>query len=642
MTNTSAARRDFARPIRTYRPISLLGIVLVPLIVAGVLAWAVWDPQERLAGTTAAIVNNDQPVQVDGETVPLGRQMTAELVSDLPNESADETYTWVVTDKDDAAEGLASGRYTAVVTIPENFSTAATSVGGDPSMADAARIDVATSGRSKLVDDAISNAIASFAAAALGRTLTTGYLDNIYLGFNTLSHQIGEAAAGAVELSDGGRQLTNGAQQLADGSAALSSGASQLAAGTLKLSTGTGRLSEGLNALNVAATGDPTSPGLAAGATAIADGASGVAGGIRQTQTVVTAQGTELLALSAECDPVTSGTEFCSRIAVAANTVAGIGAGMGQLSVGAGQLSFGAQQYSIGITQFTGGLSQLAAGAVNVDAGVSTLSGGANDLAAGAADLAAGTAKAATGAADLSGGITSLSEGLTTAADQLPSYSADDRQILSSVVSDPVRATSSPTFSASGSAPFYLVLALWLGAMAIFLVFRAVPAGAFGSTGSSLRLALRSYLPAGAVGAVQGILAVALLAPILQLEVGRWMEFAGIGLLAGAAFAAVTQALSAAFGGVARFIGLIVAIVGIATAVTSSTPGVLAQLQTFSPLQPALGGLQSVLLSQTGTAAAVTGLLVWLLASLAFTTAAIARKRTISAKDIAKLGVRVA
>src|SRR5690349_15599036 len=97
---------------------TLVGLILVPLVVAGGFLWAGWNSSDRLGRVQAAIVNNDDPVTIDKQTVPLGRQLAGGLVSadDDPN------FSWLITDDEDAAAGLASGAYAAVVTIPESFS----------------------------------------------------------------------------------------------------------------------------------------------------------------------------------------------------------------------------------------------------------------------------------------------------------------------------------------------------------------------------------------------------------------------------------------------------------------------------------------------------------------------------------------
>ena len=53
-------------------------VALLPLMILGLLISALWNPQERLDTVKAAIVNLDEPVEVDGQTVPLGRQLRAD------------------------------------------------------------------------------------------------------------------------------------------------------------------------------------------------------------------------------------------------------------------------------------------------------------------------------------------------------------------------------------------------------------------------------------------------------------------------------------------------------------------------------------------------------------------------------------
>lgn len=113
---------------RSRRPVTwltLIGVLLLPVLIGGILVAALYNPAERLDNMNAAIVNQDEPVTIDDQLVPLGRQLTAGLV-----EGSDEiasNLNWTLSNPDDAAAGLADGTYQAVVTIPENFSAAATS-----------------------------------------------------------------------------------------------------------------------------------------------------------------------------------------------------------------------------------------------------------------------------------------------------------------------------------------------------------------------------------------------------------------------------------------------------------------------------------------------------------------------------------
>src|SRR5690349_11715094 len=230
---------------RTRRPITwltLIGVLLLPVLIGGILVAALYNPAERLDNMSAAIVNEDEPVTIDDQLVPLGRQLTAGLV-----EGSDEIASnldWTISNAQDAAEGLADGTYQAVVTIPENFSAAATSTapGGVPEQA---TFEVSTPPDSQVVDDAITAQVTSAAASILGTQLSEVFLENVFLGFTTLGDQLGEAAGGARQLADGAAQAADGAAQLPGGIAQLGDGASQLASGAGQLGSGLDTIASG-------------------------------------------------------------------------------------------------------------------------------------------------------------------------------------------------------------------------------------------------------------------------------------------------------------------------------------------------------------------------------------------------------------
>src|SRR5699024_9331869 len=117
----AVARRQPAYSKRPETWISPIGLVLI--IVAAGFILATWKSGDRLETIEAAIVNNDAGAEVDGETVPIGRQLTSGLVGEDEN-----NIHWVITDEDDAEAGLSDGTYAAKLTIPEGFSRAVTSV----------------------------------------------------------------------------------------------------------------------------------------------------------------------------------------------------------------------------------------------------------------------------------------------------------------------------------------------------------------------------------------------------------------------------------------------------------------------------------------------------------------------------------
>ena len=467
-------------PLRGRKPVhwtTLLGLVLVPLTVAAVLLWGLWNPTERLETVTAAVVNQDQPVEVDGQTVPLGRVLAGELIgsasgSDSGSGSGSDAertnFTWVLTDEDDARQGLDEGRYATVVTIPENFSAAATSLSDGPDGAQQAHIDITESDRGRLVDTALSGIVTQTATSVLNQQLGSQFVGSVFVGMSELHGGLSDAADGATQLADGGAQLAEGAGSLATGTSQLADGTQQLAGGAGELANGAGELASGVG-------------GLAGGVSAYVRGAqtlsdsyaplgSGATAAVNQLKTMITALGqlaadsaapqeqlaggmgsagaavarfmaestpenpNTLPALVDEC--LTSGAtpEFCARMGeqvggFAQNVGAGLAqAGEGAAGLQAAQATFQAtiagpnapadsnpiaqlDELIAGFGAFGAGLGEYAAQGVALSGGASQLSAGASGLASGASQLATGTSELAAGTPALAEGASQLASG---------------------------------------------------------------------------------------------------------------------------------------------------------------------------------------------------------------------------------------
>ncbi|WP_418275192.1 YhgE/Pip family protein [Isoptericola jiangsuensis] len=335
-------------------PWAIAAVVLLPVLVLGILLAALWNPVDRLDTVQAAIVNNDEPVEVDGQTAPLGRQLAAGLVGG--SEDSDVNYDWTLTDAEHAADGLADGTFAAVVTIPEDFSAAATSFGSeDAGDARQATIDISTPPGGRVVDDALARIVGTTATSVMGSTLTETYVDNVLIGFGDLAEGIGEAADGAHQLADGAGEAADGADDLADGAGQLADGADEYADGVGQAADGADQLADGVNqyAAGVGAAAD--------GGVDLADGANQFAAGVGAA-----ADGT---------GPLVDGA------AQVAGGVAGI-------AEGAGPLADGTQQVADRVTAISGGIRESADGADDLADGGYDLADGADEVAAGVRGLA--------------------------------------------------------------------------------------------------------------------------------------------------------------------------------------------------------------------------------------------------------------
>ena len=320
-----------------------------------------------------------------------------------------------------------------------------------------------------------------------------------------------------------------------------------------------------------------------------------------------------------------------------------------QLEDGANQLADGTAQLAAGLPLLTSGISQLANGSsamvtgtkqlsAGLDAvagqmpalvtGIRSAANGASALASGADALVTGFGPAVEGGQELVTGSRQLADGLTAGLNQLPQYSDTERQTLAQVVASPIAATTAGgTWFGPGWAALILLLALWLGAFATYLVVRPVRDRQLGSSASTFALAAQSLAP-GLVVMLQAVLMAGIALAVLQLPMGRSLAVAGLALLAGAAFVVVNYALVAWLKGAGQLVAVVFAVLALVSGLTAATPGVFTVARAVSPLTPALDAVHAVIAGGTGVAASTLVLVGWLLLGLAATGLAALRSRT--------------
>jgi putative membrane protein len=657
MTNRLSALIERARSHKPITALTLIGVLLLPAILGGVLVAALQDPTQRLDSMTAAIVNDDEPVTVNGQLAPLGRQLSAGLVKGTGKK--DENLTWVVSNEKDAAAGLKDGTYQAVVRIPKGFSAAAVSGGSavqDPSKpAEKATISVTTAPQARAADGLIANQIADTAAATMGTEISKSTMQNVLVGFSTLGDKIGEAADGADKLANGATSAATGAAALPDGATKLADGAGQLADGASQLSDGLGTIANGITSAQTGA--NRIGAGLAQGADALqaqglvpaelsgaANGAAQATAGVKQAMDQLEPG---LATASGMCDPAKQ-PELCTLLTQlsagateakpaadgAAAAAAGTSAGLSRLnSDGTATLAGKFRAAADGVNQLSSGLGALADGTSQSATGAGNLATGASGLQSGAAQLADGATQLSTGIGSLATGTTSLASGLHQAADSLPKRTDTEASSLAEVVADPVKADTSGGMFGPTAIPLLATVVLWFGGLVSFLVMRAFTASALTSRRPSALLALRAFAPAAALGAGQGLLVALVVEVIAKYDPARWWGFAGVAVLAGVAFAAVNQALVAVLGGVGRWIAAIVGVAALGAGIISTLPGWLATIAGFLPTSPAA----TALLGDQGTGSAIAALVVWTVLAPLATTLAVTARRTTSAKTVLAL-----
>ncbi len=719
---------------------TLVGVLLLPLVFAGGFLAATWNLDDRLHTVKAAVVNNDEAVTIDGQMVPLGRQFTAALVES----EREQNFDWVIATADDAADGVKDGTYAAVVTIPKEFSAAATSY-SDAATARQATISIETSKDAGIAETSLGQSVAKEAVTVLNSTLTTAYLDQIYVGFNQMGAQFTDLKTGTKQLADGASTLSSGMGAASQGTSELVVGLQQLALGgktlntaAVQLSTGAEALASGVEKLNAGTSALP------AQAKALSDGTSQYVTGVDAliTQTEKTAQDSVSMASSfSQVDALASGmsgissglsTYESSMKSIASNPSAvasqvasqipstcpaqieatygsagcagyaaglqtGIAAGVSggataavtglnttdpssgesimsgakklsagatqfqqaidkidfptqaeankakaqleQLRTGGAQIKSGMKAFSDGMPALSSGISQLATGARQYATGMNQFSSGLNQYttgvdqaATGSAALSTGIAQLAQGTSDLSKGTSQLATGVAQGADQIPTYSVVDRQKLADVAAEPVSDEDTlglPTPGVAWSA-LVVIVALWLGAMAMYIVTPTIRKSLAMSTAPSIRVLSNAVAPGILVGIVQaGILTIVAMA----FGIPQGLSLVGVLLMSSLSFIAVNFALVSLFGNVGRWISAGMVIVTAATGLTSALPPWLAALEPLSPLSPALSGVKAVMTGESvvSSLVALTG---WLLLGIVGAVVAVMRSRKVPATDL--------
>ncbi|MFB2585427.1 YhgE/Pip family protein [Herbiconiux liukaitaii] len=644
--------------------ITALAVVLTPFAVNGLFAGALADADTNLSSVPAAVVNNDKmttTTNADGtESVNFaGRAVVTELTG-----GDDTGFDWNVTNSADAEKGLADGTYYAVLTIPEDFSASINTLATpDPEQG---LIHITTDDSHGYLQGILASTVATAVQAGFGQQITAQVVNGIYTSFDTLGTSLSDAADGASQLATGADGIATGGTQLADGLTQLSTGAASATTGASELASGLGQLSDG--ATQAASGATQLSSGVAQYTGGVSDLATGL--GTFKTQTTglgalgqglvnytggvtQSAQGAANLAAAAAADPtvpayITEGLAGLSgglqqldagsaSLSAAGQGLPALEAGIASAADGAATLSAGGGELASGAAGLDSGVNQLAAGLQQTAPGASTLADGVGQLSTGIAQTVPGAQQIATGADQLGAGATTLADGLTTGADQLSANVSGDGEAASEVIAQPVTVdvTSQNQVSDIGQvvSTILLPVALWLGALAMFLWLRPFSRGVLASSVSTGRLTLRTFGRAAIIAALQVVPLVAFLHLALGVAWSSLPATLGFSLAVAFAFTAFHQLLATAFGRVGAIISLVLLALQLASTgglyPVEILSGPFQAISAVSPLGYAVGGIQAILTggsaSTVGTALGVMA--VMLVLSLLLSGAALARRR---------------
>ncbi|MBB3728175.1 YhgE/Pip domain-containing protein [Nonomuraea dietziae] len=317
--------------------------------------------------------------------------------------------------------------------------------------------------------------------------------------------------------------------------------------------------------------------------------------------------------------------------------VAKSGTAVGKLETGVGKLADGSQQVTDGLGELGGGLVKLTDGASRLRTGVGRLNDGADQLHTGVGKLHDGSGK-------ISDGSKELADGLADGAEQIPDYSKSERDGRTDMMSDPVRLATSvdnevPNYG-TGFAPFFVPLALWVGAMIVYMVLRPLNPRLLAGTAGALRVAFSGWFPAMALGAAQVGVLLTVLKFALGLEAAHWAGVAGLLLLTAAAFMAIVQAVNALLGAPGRVAALALLMLQLTSAAGTypieTSPGFFQTISPWLPMSWVVSALRRLISGGDLTVVwqACGVLTLFLLLGLALTVLAVNKGRTWSVRRL--------
>ena len=325
--------------------IVLVFIIAIPAIYTTLFLGSMWDPYGKLDNLPVAVVNLDEPVEYEGETLNVGQKLVDKLKDD-------GSLCFNFTDADQAERGLKNGTYYMVITVPKNFSENATTL--MDTVPKKMELDYKTNPGTNYIAMKMSETALEKIKTSVAQEVTKTYAETIF-------DKISEAGDGMKDAADGAGEIYDGTEKLSDGNKTISDNLKTLSEGTLTFKDGTSELKVGLSSyldgVNQLSDGSTT---LANGATSLLTGALKLNEGANSLSdgTKTLTSGTATLESGAKT--LESGLKtYTDGVKQANDGAAALNANSSALTAGAQQLTAGNEQLSSGSSQLLAGLNRM-------------------------------------------------------------------------------------------------------------------------------------------------------------------------------------------------------------------------------------------------------------------------------------------
>ncbi len=570
---------------------AIVVLMLLPLVYGALYLWAFWDPFGHVNKMPVALVNSDRGAVVSGQQFNAGAEIAKSL-------TADGGLDWHVVSPEEARSGVEHGKYYFMLELPPDFSAAiASPVTGQPKKAN-------------LI--AVYNDANNYISTSIGRTAISQVLNAVS---SRISGQaVNQMLSVVVSSGAGIKQAADGAAQLADGAGQLAAGLDTARTGSATLATGAQQLSDGINSATEPLLAVTRAVSLIGGNTdQLQHGATALQQANDQIGAIATAQDTAATSLSSVIDQLSASQD--PQASNAAATLRGIQDQLRQHQF-TPQIRQQVTDAQNAANAMTSGLrapgSPLGSALDNVGSKgqdltnkLTQLRDGARQVASGNAQLASGIAKLDGGAQQLKSGSAELATKQADGAKQVPTWTTQQKDAVADTIGGPVQLettheNAAPNFG-TGMAPFFLTLALFFGALVLWMILRPLQSRAIAAEVLPIRVALSSYLPAAVIGMFQAVILYCVVRFGLGMHVVHPASMLGFMILISFAFVAATQAINALVGpAVGRVLIMallmlqLVSAGGMYPVETTSKP--FQFLHRFDPMTYGVNGLRQLIL----------------------------------------------
>lgn len=608
--------------------ISMAVISFIPILYSGFFLGSIWDPYGQTKNLPVAFVNEDKGASLNGKSLNVGESVEKKLKDN-------HDLGWEFVSKQQADEGVNSGHFYAVVTIPSDFSQKAASI--TESEPQQAVINFTTTPAKNYIGSLVSNQAAAKVKSSVSEQITQAYAKGILENLDKLGIGLDAAANGASTLHDGLGRLQSGTQtyvggvkQLAVNQQSLTGGLAQLSDGSRKLQAGLGQLSNnlptesqlsqlsdgmkqlqsGINQLNASVRNpspvlvaqqnkvetdaqtlkktmkDSESDLLAAGGTLQTLGAQAAASGSKST-TISLPQISNIYQAFTETKTIIEQTTTLRKdLRVLTQQLS---AQQTQLQAGVSTLNNGVNQLAPNaITAFNGYNSvrfannQLLAGSASLTSGLSEAKSGSQKLANGASLLESRSGALIDGTSQLASGADTLANKLADASNRIkiqPTGATTQQQIANPVKSEVTEKGNVPNYGYALS-PYVLSLSLFVGAIVLNVIYPIRKT--FSEQESAIRWWLSKASVAGVAAFMQATILMLVMVFFLGLTPEHPVHFIGAIYLTSFAYMSIVSLLVIVLDNPGRFLAMVLLVLQL-----GSSEG------TF-PIQTANGFFQAI------------------------------------------------